>query len=777
LPSIRIFSVSSRFTRLFSSVSREGWLLCFLFIVSFLLRLGYLQEIRNYPLFSSLKLDEQFHDRWAQSISSGNVIGDDVFFRAPFYPYFLGAIYRIAGYNVLVPRIIQHLLGSISVLLFFFLCKKVFGKPVAWIASVLYALYPFVIYIEDQLLLESVVNVELLLLFLLVYRGGQNPGLLRWFFIGILVGILSLIRPTFLPLLVILIGYLFYRYVQEYGSKKVIGIGCGVAAGTILMIAPVTIRNYVVGKDTVLIASQGGINFYMGNNPDANGYLSSMPGASGVRWEYRDFVDPVRKIMGHEPKPSELSDYWYREGLHFLRDHPVDFIKLLLKKYYMFWSAFEIPNNQNFYSFENQSKILRGIPIGFWFIGPLGVLGMVLAWKSRRGRLAVAFVFTYSIIVTMFFICDRFRMPVLPFLCLFSAVSIVSLYELARKKRFGEIGLCFLLLILFGWLTNSNLMSFEKGNRKTELFFLGNAAVESKQYDDAIDSYRECVLVPGNLPDVYLNWGVALWNMGKVEEALQKFRLELQSFSESYNTLTNIAHIYLLQGLNDSAIVYAARALSVKPYASAAYIDMGLAYSNLQKFEKADSILTLGKLRCGDDEYLYGTSVLAGIHLVEGKTAAADTEYRGVLQKLKPNAQPSYLPEFQFSLDYGVADNYQNFKAKIYYSMGHLYLQTNNADSAISYFTLATDESPVFADAWFALGNTLLASNRPENACTAFGKSLEVAPGNPDAWYQYGVALREVGQLPDAKSAFSNALKLDSTFQEAKEALSLLPAK
>jgi len=95
----------------------ERWFLCLLILCSFLLRFIHLSEIRHTPFFDHPRLDALYHDIWAQSIASGNVVGDEVFFRAPLYPYFLGSIYALAGHNYLMPRIVQHLLGSIGIIL------------------------------------------------------------------------------------------------------------------------------------------------------------------------------------------------------------------------------------------------------------------------------------------------------------------------------------------------------------------------------------------------------------------------------------------------------------------------------------------------------------------------------------------------------------------------------------------------------------------------------------------------------------------------------------
>ena len=48
----------------------------------------------------------------------------------------------------------------------------------------------------------------------------------------------------------------------------------GVGIGT----APCWVHNYVVTRDPVLLSAHSGINFWIGNNPSANGYPRFPPG-------------------------------------------------------------------------------------------------------------------------------------------------------------------------------------------------------------------------------------------------------------------------------------------------------------------------------------------------------------------------------------------------------------------------------------------------------------------------------------------------------------------
>src|ERR1043166_1336078 len=86
-------------------------------IISLVVRAVYLWQIRESPVFTLLMGDAVGYDAWAQQIANGDWLGHDVFYQAPLYPYFLGALYVLFGKNLLAVRLIQIVIGAASCVL------------------------------------------------------------------------------------------------------------------------------------------------------------------------------------------------------------------------------------------------------------------------------------------------------------------------------------------------------------------------------------------------------------------------------------------------------------------------------------------------------------------------------------------------------------------------------------------------------------------------------------------------------------------------------------
>src|SRR5260221_8827370 len=154
--------------------AREALVIC---VCALALRLIHLWQIRRAPFFDVLMGDSRGYDAWAQRIARGDWLGQEVFYQAPLYPYFLGVVYTVAGRSLLAVRICQTIVGSAACTLLGLTAWRLFGSEAApgargagLIAGLALALYAPAIFF-DGLIQKSVLDVFFLCLGLWVFSG------------------------------------------------------------------------------------------------------------------------------------------------------------------------------------------------------------------------------------------------------------------------------------------------------------------------------------------------------------------------------------------------------------------------------------------------------------------------------------------------------------------------------------------------------------------------------------------------------------------------------
>src|SRR5438876_8332821 len=111
------------------------------FAVAFTLRIIHIWQMRNAPFFTLLMGDARGYDEWAQRIAGGDWIGHDVFYQAPLYPYFLGILYRIAGHSLMLVRVVQAMIGSLSCVFVSATARRLFSTRAGLVAGLMLAIY------------------------------------------------------------------------------------------------------------------------------------------------------------------------------------------------------------------------------------------------------------------------------------------------------------------------------------------------------------------------------------------------------------------------------------------------------------------------------------------------------------------------------------------------------------------------------------------------------------------------------------------------------------
>ncbi|MCK4774417.1 MAG: glycosyltransferase family 39 protein, partial [Candidatus Krumholzibacteria bacterium] len=329
-------------------------------------------------------MDSKYHDEWAWGLASGQWDPDivsvrtDPYFRAPLYPYCLAGLYRVLGRDYYAARLVQALIGAATVVLLFLVTIRMFGRRAAILAGLLYIGYWPMTYFSGELLIPVVaIALDLTMILLLLVASGKRSMLL-WALAGAFLGMSGIARPNVL-LAAPFLGIWIWRSVRPatYGPSPWRSILAFYLA-SLAVVAPVTFRNAIVGGDFVPIASQGGVNFYIGNNPEADGVTAIAPGTRGDWWGgFNETRDLAEQELGRELKYSEISRYWYRQGLRFWTDHPVGAVKLYLRKFVLLFGNGEISNNRQIYFMRSRSRVLKSLPINFSVLFAFAALGVI----------------------------------------------------------------------------------------------------------------------------------------------------------------------------------------------------------------------------------------------------------------------------------------------------------------------------------------------------------------------------------------------------------------
>ena len=569
-----------------------------IFILAFLVRFVYLTQIKaSLPSFYAPSMDELYHDTWAQKIASGDWIGSEPFFKGPLYVYLLALIYKVFGHTYYLPRFLQIIMGSGSCVLIFLIARKLFNRTVGIISGIMAGFCATLIFYDGELMSESLTIFLDLAFIYWVCSSSEKSSLKRWLACGAVMGLSAIARPNILIFIPVICLWMFFYFKDKLKSKEILHRWTIFCLGVLLLVFPVTLRNYLVGKDLVLIGWQGGYNFYLGNNPEASGW-SVTAAQIDVTWfgGYKDAIRLAEEETGRRLKPSEISSFWYKKGFDFIRNYPGRWMGLMLNKIIYFWKGYEIPNDKNFYFYKNFSSLFNllltksVLYLPFGVIGPLSILGMVIGLRNwRRYLLLYLFVLSYAISVVIFFVCSRFRMPVIPLLIIFGSFSIWWLLEKIKKKNLVDLAISFsVLFILMLWLNTGREKIFTEDQQNAQDHF--NLAMSYQNLGKvglAIQEYQSTLRYDPGFANAYNNLGIIYGELGKTELAITQFKKAIQFEPDNAKAQFNLGIIYQrADSLNQAEEVYL-KAIQIDPQYESAHFNLGQVYYRKGFKEKA----------------------------------------------------------------------------------------------------------------------------------------------------------------------------------------------
>ncbi len=382
--------------------------------------------------------DEDLHWQLATHlVHDGTLMTDDgrLAARMPLYPLFLAAFAGLGQTGILLARLAQAALGAATVLIAYRFAAAAFDRRAALVAGLLVSCDPFAVFFSNLLLTEVLFTLMAVSLtscaWLLLWRA-------RHHFRAALLGVallgpaVVLTRPSaagWIPLLWLLIVWLSTDRPRTFLRLLV----CPVAL--VVLMLPWGVRNRAALGSWAWLSANGGVTLYDAQGPQADGssnqaFLANMPELKGLDEIARDQM-------------------LQRRARQHMRDDPGRVLRLAAVKLQRTWSL--TPNVAEY----------RGGPVALVsaaytaLVLLAALVGLVRAATQRLRPHQATFrppapsprafhaliwlpVVYFSLLHCIYVGSLRYRVPLMPFVCLAAAGAVAAPYSIQRAASRRE---------------------------------------------------------------------------------------------------------------------------------------------------------------------------------------------------------------------------------------------------------------------------------------------------------------------------------------------------
>lgn len=331
------------------------------------------------------------------------------------YPLYLVGVYRLLGINILAARVAQAVSGGLLMGgLIFRIGERLGGRRIGLMSAALFGLYGYWIYYNAALMTETFFSLALLIALDCALALKEKQTFQTWVLLGLAMGAAALLRQTALFVIPLLLGWLIYQL-----RRKIHWRGLAIAVILpIILIAPVTLRNFRVYGQFLLLNSNSGYAWYASVNPGL-----------GTRWDASKVVVPVPDELSglnEAQLDHELSQRAWQTVVH----EPARIAILTFSKamdQLRFW-----PSPQSGWL----SNLMRVLSFGIYL--PFMLAGLILSLRRWHDYLPIyAIVIILNVVHMLTWPAARYRLPADAMMMILAALAVVALYDCltARMRR------------------------------------------------------------------------------------------------------------------------------------------------------------------------------------------------------------------------------------------------------------------------------------------------------------------------------------------------------
>jgi tetratricopeptide (TPR) repeat protein len=521
---------------------------------------------------------------FAEKLARGVDIGERLADLSPFYVYCLTFLKKAFNVDWTFVKFIQSFIGALNCLLLYVVGSHAFRKEIGFLAALILSVYGNLIILESTL--EPTVFVLLfnllIVYFLLRMRedlASQGPRCVPPLLAGLFAGLSIITKPSSLLFLPLGVVWLLFCVDTTLAFQKRLSSAVLFCGAALLVVMPVTVRNYVKLHDFVLVTADAGKVFYHGNGKGATALEGTGLPDEGFAEERADepdyahvlFRKTAARLSGKKLSPSESSMFWVRQALSDIFSDPVSYLKLEVKKLFYFFNDYEM--HYIALAYKEYKSSLSYPFIRYGIIASLGLLGMVLAVRDfKKYSLVYGVLFLYLLSGMLFRVQSRYRTPAVPYLCLFAAYSVYRLREMLVERRFRHAAVAMAIVGIFFILTHFvyrvEIIGVDTWQRATKIHYQMGARplFEKGEYEETISELDRCLAIVPDFSPAHNLRGKSLSLLGKHGEALVSFKRVIVLSPNLPEGHKNVGFVYLLLGNTQAARDYLSKALTLAPH-------------------------------------------------------------------------------------------------------------------------------------------------------------------------------------------------------------------
>lgn len=394
--------------------------------VALVLRIAYIVFFHTYKFPGNDKYSMGFETgAIARSIASGHgfsspfrTVSGPSAWLAPLYPYFVAGVFKIFGVysdqSAFVVFAFNSLLSALTCIPMYWIARRLFSRNVGLASAWIWAVAPPAMYWATHWVWETAVSTFLLTwLIWITLSLEDSEGIRAWLGFGILWGIAALTNPSLLSFLPISLAYPLWQRRnrgQAWASRGIV-----VALLLLNVITPWLIRNAIVFHYPVFIRPNLWAEVSFGNVPGADGtWLGRIhPSMNSRENAAYDLMGEVQYVQWKRMQVTEV-----------IRGNPDFFLKLCVRRFYLFWSGYSQPN-------EN----LRWLQAAGWLaFTVLAFSGLGIAFRNQiRGVLPLAWLLLlYPAAYYVTFAFARYKHPIEP------VMVVLAVFAVSRVPTVGN---------------------------------------------------------------------------------------------------------------------------------------------------------------------------------------------------------------------------------------------------------------------------------------------------------------------------------------------------